>query len=379
MNTSALNTAAVAYQRRSVSLIMLHVLAALLPGIALYTLLIDSRLPGNLVLASVAALFFEAVLVAMRKRPVISCLKDASIVVAAVLLVLSVPQSLPVWQLLFGVFILCTLGKHVFGGLGHNPFNPAMVAYAVLIVSFPLSMTQWTTKLGFLDTRSSLNDSIDASQLYDWNSISSATPLDRLDTLKRSAKDSQANTGSKNELTINGGVDTGTDTDEKSASEAESGEGTKASASSMVLGSDWAWLSGAWLLGGLYLLFMRIISWQIPISVLGTLWILYAIHGLGASAEVIPASVALLSGAIMLGAFFIATDPVSSATSNPGKLLYGVGIGALCFVIREFSDYPEGFAFAVLLMNICVPLIDHGFTRNRISTSALQRNDEPPA
>ena len=343
MNTSTLNTTAVAHQRRSVSLIMLHVLAALLPGIVLYALLIDSRLPGNLVLATLAALFFEAVLVAMRGRPVMSCLKDTSIVVAAVLLVLSVPQSLPAWQLLFGIFILCTLGKHVFGGLGNNPFNPAMVAYAVLIISFPLPMTQWTTELGLLDTYQNLNDNTEVSHPQDWDSISSATPLDRLDTLKRSAQDSQA-------------VDADTQ-------------------STIVLDSDWIWLSAAWLLGGLYLLFMRIISWHIPISVLGTLWVLYTVYGLGANVPVIPATVALLSGALMLGAFFIATDPVSSATSNPGKLLYGAGIGALCFVIREFSDYPEGFAFAVLLMNICVPLIDHGFTRNRIITSSLRDKD----
>ena len=338
---------------------MLHVLVALLPGIALYTLLIDSRLPGNLVLASVAALVFEAVLVAMRRRPVISCLKDTSIVVAAVLLVLSVPQGLPAWQLLFGVFILCTLGKHVFGGLGHNPFNPAMVAYAVLIVSFPLPMTQWTSASGLLDTRQNLNDTIEVSHQLDWNSVSSATPLDRLDTLKRSAREllEEAGRSSESSLTL---VDSNTP-------------------SMIVLDSDWAWLSGAWLLGGLYLLFMRVISWHIPASVLGTLWIIYTVYGLGASAAVVPATVALLSGAIMLGAFFIATDPVSSAASNPGKLLYGAGIGALCFIIREFSDYPEGFAFAVLLMNICVPLIDHGFTRNRISTSSLRQNDEPPA
>ena len=106
------------------------------------------------------------------------------------------------------------------------------------------------------------------------------------------------------------------------------------------------------------------ISWRIPVAVLGTLWLAYLLYGASASISVIPAHVALLSGAIMLGAFFIATDPVSAATSNPGKLVYGVAIGLVCFVIREFSAYPEGVAFAVLVANMCVPLIDHLFTRN---------------
>ena len=140
------------------------------------------------------------------------------------------------------------------------------------------------------------------------------------------------------------------------------------------MNSDWLWLSVAWLFGGLYLLFMRIINWRIPFTLLATLWCLYALYTPIANVPILPASLALLSGAIMLGAFFIATDPVSAATSNPGKLVYAFGIGVLCFAIREFSAYPEGVAFAVLLMNMCVPLIDHAFTRNRVVINAASAN-----
>ena len=356
MSMMTLDTSAISHPRRSVASIMQHVIAALIPGIVLYTLTIDSRLPGNLLLASIAALVFEAVLVKLRNRSILPALRDSSVVLAAILLVLSVPQGLPNWQLVFGVFILCTLGKHVFGGLGHNPFNPAMVAYAVLIVSFPLSMTQWSTQNGLLDTvgrdnsQTSTQTSTQTTENQEshnkWDGVTSATALDRIRGLQRDVRDLS-------------------DEEAKNAS-AIPGE--------LVMSSDWLWLSVSWLLGGLYLLFMRIISWRIPVAFLATLWCLYALYAPIASVPALPATLALFSGAIMLGAFFIATDPVSAATSNPGKLVYAAGIGVLCFIIREFSAYPEGVAFAVLLMNMCVPLIDHAFTRNRVQINTASEN-----
>ena len=356
MSMLTLDTSAISHPRRSVASIMQHVIAALVPGIVVYTLTIDSRLPGNLLLASTAALVFEAVLVKLRSRPILPVLKDSSVVLAAILLVLSVPQGLPNWQLVFGVFILCTLGKHVFGGLGHNPFNPAMVAYAVLIVSFPLTMTQWSTQNGLLDTMGSDNSQLTIQTTAnkgthnEWDGITSATPLDRIRGLQREVHDLS---------------------DEKARN-------ASAIPSELVMNSDWLWLNTSWLLGGLYLLFMRIISWRIPVAFIATLWCLYALYAPTTSLPTLPATLALFSGAIMLGAFFIATDPVSAATSNPGKLVYAAGIGVFCFTIREFSAYPEGVAFAVLLMNMCVPLIDHAFTRNsvRISTASENTKDK---
>lgn len=368
MSILALDTGSIAHPRRSVSMIMRLVIVALLPGILLYSLIIDSRLPGNLLLASLSALMFEAALVRLRGRSVLPALKDTSVVVGAVLLVLCVPQGLPVWQLVFGVFVLCTLGKHVFGGLGQNPFNPAMVAYAVLIVSFPLNMTQWNTQNGLLDSvvAEQRQGTSDEQSANDWDGVSGATPLDRIRALKRDSRALQINDSgllpgtNRSTALYENSSDLATDDITQPPPDIKP--------SSLILDSDWLWLSVAWLFGGIYLLLMRVISWRIPASFLLTLVFLYMLYGVFSSVPVLPPLPALFSGAIMLGAFFIATDPVSAATSNPGKIVYGAGTGILCFVIREFSAYPEGVAFAVLLMNMCVPLIDHAFTRNRAMT-----------
>ncbi len=372
MSNLTLDTAAVTYQRRSVATIMLHVIIALVPGIALYALLVDYRILQNTVIACSAAILFECGFVWLRKRSILAAIKDTSVVLAAILLVLSVPQSLPTWQLITGVFILCSLGKHVFGGLGHNPFNPAMVAYAVLIVSFPLTMTQWSTEHGFLDLThdASINNDkppVNATANNNWDGVTSATPLDRLDAFQREYI-AQITTAGETEPTAHG-------TNEDSANSYVDHAIENYQISLLVTQSDWIWISGAWLVGGLYLLLMRVISWHIPVAVLASLWMLYTLYGLGSSGPVLPATIALFSGAIMLGAFFIATDPVSAATSESGKLVYATGIGILCFVIREFSAYPEGIAFAVLLMNMCVPLIDYAFTRNRIKRHAPRPSD----
>lgn len=303
---------------------MLQVMLALVPGTLLYAGLINYAVLVNLSIAVVSALVFEAALLALRKRPVIRTLKDGSIVLAAWLLVLCVPPHLPAWQLVVGIFIMCTLGKHLFGGLGHNPFNPAMVAYAVLLVSFPVTMTNW-------EAVSNKPRTVESTQ---WDGITSATPLDQISSIKRSISRQ----------------DTAADKPREDFSQ-------------LVMSSHWIWINACWLLGGIYLLIRRIISWHIPVSILGSLSILYLIVGSVSSNAILAVIPALLSGAILLGAFFVATDPVSSATSTHGKLLYGTGVGILCFVLREYSAYPEGFAFAVLLMNICVPLLDHVFTR----------------
>ncbi len=387
MSDVTLDTGSVAYRRRTVTSIMLHVIAALIPGIALYALLLDHRILFNLLIACGTALLFECLFVWLRRRAVLPTLKDASVVLAAILLVLSVPQSLPIWQLIFGVFIMCALGKHVFGGLGHNPFNPAMVAYAVLIVSFPLTMTQWTTELGFLDVDHNTivkadNELHAKAPLNAWDGVSGATPLDRLDAMQREyTREFKSSPGVTDVPDEEGAqVDNNTPFPTTPDTGTIINDETSHQAAQLILQSDWLWISCAWLAGGLYLLFMRVISWRIPVALLTSVWVLYLLYGLGSSGPVLPASVALFSGAIMLGAFFIATDPVSAATSDPGKLVYATGIGMLCFVIREFSAYPEGIAFAVLLMNMCVPLIDYAFTRNRLDSPAINLpHDKGPA
>ena len=322
------------YKKPTVGSTMLHVMAALLPGTVLYFFFIDSRIFVNLVIAIGLSITCEAICLALRKRPLLSHLTDGSVILATWLLVLCLPQSLPLWQLCIGVIILVTLGKHVFGGLGQNPFNPAMVAYAALLISFPVTMTSWSSHSTITLPSEALITS-ELSNVEAWDALSGATSLDRVRQLKRSS-----------ELT------TQTNTAEVSQRIQEH-----------YLSSPWSLVALAWIAGGLYLLLVRVISWHIPVSVIVTVLLLYVGSGiLGYSTLLTPISV-ILSGAIVLGAFFIATDPVSAPNSRAGQLIFGMAIGVITFIIREFSAYPEGFAFAILLMNMCVPVINHVSSR----------------
>ena len=347
MSTLAPDTRSIAYPQRRVRHIMMHVMLALLPGTLLQAWLINHRVLLILPVAILAALAFEALALRLRDKALRPALSDGSIIVAAWLLTLCLPPTLPLWQLLVGVFVLVMLGKHLYGGLGHNPFNPAMVAYAVLIISFPVTMTDWQTLQP---------EGNDTPQSVAWDGLSGATPLDQLRQLRLQQAGpglvTMADTASGSALSVDQAA---ADTQNRLASYPEI-------AQDLIMHSSWKWVNLAWLAGGLYLLMMRIISWQIPLAVLSGVTLMYV--GLAASGpgHALPLIPALLSGAIMLGAFFIATDPVTAAASRRGKLLYGVGVGILTVIIREFSSYPEGFAFAVLLMNTGVPRIDYLLT-----------------
>jgi len=314
------------YKKPSTRGIMLLVLLALLPGLLTYAFFISPLILINVVFAVAVALAFEALAVTLSRKNVAHTISDGSIALAAALLALSVPPMIPFWQLLVGVLIMVMLGKHVYGGLGHNVFNPAMVGYAALMVSFPQSMTLWfnhealsAISLGrLIDAKLGL--SILSSSLTNWDAITQATPLEHLRT---QALQNQTVTNSI--------------------------------ASNLNEQSNWLWVNGAFLIGGLFLLFKRIIQWQIPFGVLTSLAVLTLLF----SNSPMPTHLSLLSGAAIVGAFFIATDPVTTASSHAGRLIFGIGVGVITFIIREYGGYPEGFAFAILLMNMCVPLIDH--------------------
>lgn len=301
----------------------------------------------------------EAVALQLRGKQLLPSLSDGSIVLAAWLLALCVPPSLPLWQLLVGVVVMVMLGKHLYGGLGHNPFNPAMVAYAVLLVSFPVNMTHWPAAKLNANERNIASTSA-------WDALSGATPLDqlrqqRLNDRRAGLSDSTSSAATTRQSTSND--NTGTDGSGSTEPAApDSSSNYRKLAEYLILGSSWKWVNLAWLAGGIYLLLLRIITWHIPLAVLSGVTAVYSGLALFGSTTAMPLFPALLSGAILLGAFFIATDPVSAATSRTGKLVYGFGIGILCVVIREFSSYPEGLAFAVLLMNTTVPLLDYLLT-----------------
>jgi electron transport complex protein RnfD len=292
----------------SVSRIMLQVLLALVPVAAVQTWLYGPRPLWLVVIASATALACEALALWLRRRSPRPALADGSVLVTAALLALAVPPSLPVAPLVLGTAIAVLIAKHAYGGLGQNPFNPAMVGYAVLLVSFPMQMTQWPVPGA------------------PWDAVTGATALDAL------------RTGLRERYTMA----------EIFAGPAFGGIG--------ATGGEW--LNLAALAGGLYLLARRVIRWQIPVAMLLGIAVPAALsHQLDPGAYP-GAAFHLASGATMLGAFFIATDPVSAATSDRGRMIYGAGVGLLTWVIRSWGAYPDGVAFAVLLMNLAVPLLD---------------------
>jgi electron transport complex protein RnfD len=288
--------------------VMFQVLAALLPVLAVQVYLFGPRPLLLVAVAAVAALACEALALRLRRRSMQPCLRDGSVLVTAALLALAVPPTLPPGYLVLGVACAVLLAKHAYGGLGQNPFNPAMVGYAVLLVSFPLEMTRWPAP----------GD--------DWDAMTGATALDAL------------RTGLRQSYTMQ--------------------EIMAGPAFGRVGAAGGEWINLAALAGGLYLLARGLVRWHIPVAVLAGIAVpaaLFHTFDPGAHAS---ASFHLASGATMLGAFFIATDPVSAATSDRGRLVYGAGIGLLTWIIRSWGGYPDGVAFAVLIMNLAVPLID---------------------
>lgn len=316
----------------SVAQIMLNVLAALIPAIALYVWFYGPAILVSIALASVTALVVEALMLKLRNRPVAPFLSDNSALLTAWLLALSIPPLAPWWLVVVGTAFAISVSKHLYGGLGSNPFNPAMIGYAVLIISFPVHMTHWiapagigATQIGFADQLSYIfGGALPGGMGLD--AVTMATPLDTLKTqLHMSAQiDTVLNMPIFGHL---GGI-----------------------------GGEWVAL--AYLLGGLYLLAKRIISWHIPAAFLATLFAVAAIFHLIDPAHYVAPAFHLFSGAAMLGAFFILTDPVTSPTTPKGRLMFAAGAGLLTYLIRTFGGFPDGVAFATLLMNICVPLID---------------------
>ncbi|MDO9231931.1 MAG: electron transport complex subunit RsxD [Methylotenera sp.] len=316
----------------TVSIIMLKVLLALVPGIFAYAWIYGGGIIITIILATVTALLAEAAMLKLRQRPVKPHLMDLSAVVTAWLLALALPPLAPWWLVVVGTLFAIVIAKQLYGGLGYNPFNPAMIGYAVLLISFPIIMTKWPaplmlaeTKLGFLDQLQYIFGHILPAGVQ-VDAVTSATPLDYLKTQRM----------------LNHEVSSITQAPIFGVLGAKGGE----------------FVTGAYLLGGLYLVQQRIISWHLPTAFLAALTamslIFYAVN---------PAHYAnplfhLMSGASLLCAFFIITDPISGPTTPRGKLYFAAAAGVLTYLIRTYGGYPDGVAFAVLIMNMFVPLLD---------------------
>jgi Na+-translocating ferredoxin:NAD+ oxidoreductase subunit D len=323
----------------SVGLVMRRVVYAVVPGAAVMALLFGWGVLLNMLLAVTTALICEALMLRLRGRPTGPYLRDCSAVLAALLLALALPPLLPWWITVLGVAFGLIFGKHLYGGLGFNPFNPAMVGYVVLLISFPREMTLWPAPAFIGGTGPDLWQTLvyvfsgHFPDQLQFDAISRATPLDEVRVRLGQDESLQA---------IRGGPAFGT------------------------LGAHgWEWINLLFLAGGLWLLRCRVIGWQIPVGVLAGIAVPALLFSLIGPDQYPGAAFHLLAGGAMLGAFFIATDPVSAATTRRGRLYYGLGIGILTWVIRTWGGYPDGIAFAVLLMNMAAPLIDQ-YTRPRI-------------
>ncbi len=325
--------------QNSVSRVMLTLLLALLPGIFTMYLFFGGGIVINLVLAISTALVCETLVLVLRGLPVAATLSDLSAVVTAVLLALALPVIAPWWITVIGIAFAIIIAKQLYGGLGYNPFNPAMAGYVLLLVSFPRQMTAWPLPSELSSATLSFSDFfglIFFEQLpvsVSFDAITMATPLDTV----------------KTQLGLH-----------KTVAEIRTG-----AVFGGLAGKGWEWVSAAYLLGGIWLIQRRVIAWQIPLGMLSGLAIFALLCHLLDRVHYAPVQFHLFAGATMLGAFFIATDPVTASTTPKGRLVYGALIGVLVYIIRVWGGYPDAVAFAVLLMNLAAPTLDY-YTRPRV-------------
>ncbi|GFD68122.1 electron transport complex subunit RsxD [Alteromonas sp. KUL106] len=336
--------------RRDTGQVMRMVIYAMIPGMIAQSFFFGWGMLIQSVIAVVSALVIEGVILYLRKRPIERTLTDYSAVLTGLLIAISIPPTLPWWMTVTGVFFAIAVAKQVYGGLGFNIFNPAMIAYVVLLISFPAAMSLWlppATHAGitptFFDSVSLIftgftTSGYDVTQLKTIaDGVTMATPLD---TLKTDLTQGVTYTESLSKPIFDGGF-------------------------FEAAGAGWGIVSIVYLLGGLYLVKTRVISWHIPGGMLISVLICASLlHLINADYYASPLF-HLFNGAVMVGAFFIATDPVSASTTPKGRVIFGAAIGFWIVIIRTFGGYPDAVAFAVIIMNMAVPLIDY-YTRPRV-------------
>ncbi|MDF2179319.1 electron transport complex subunit RsxD [Aliiglaciecola sp. CAU 1673] len=297
-------------------------------------------------IAAAVALVTEIAILELRKRDFERAVADCSALLTALLLALCLPPLAPWWVTAIGAFFAIAVVKQLYGGLGFNLFNPAMAAYVMLLVSFPVAMTAWLPPQSLTMQDYSLWDALSViftgftTEGYSLEQLRAtadgftmATPLDSVKTA----------------------LGRGITFDEAIAKPAFEGEA----------GIGWFWVNMAYLAGGLVLLKAKAINWHIPVSMLAAIGLCAGALHLSSADTFASVWFHLFSGGTMLGAFFIATDPVSACTTNKGRLIYGALIGLWVVIIRTWGGYPDAIAFAVVIMNMAVPLLDY-YTRPRV-------------
>ncbi|VAW50738.1 Electron transport complex protein RnfD [hydrothermal vent metagenome] len=324
-------------QNTSVHDMMFMVIYALIPGTLTSIYFFGWGVLFNLAIAISICLVTEAIILKIRHRDVVNTLQDGSALLTACLLALALPALAPWWITAIASISAIAVAKHLYGGLGFNPFNPAMVGYIVVMISFPLEMTLWSAPLsvggGWPDFSTTFNwvflGVLPYGETID--SISMATPIDLIKTQLNQLHDIYETRSNEEYSALFSGLS----------------------------GTGWQWINLCFLAGGIWLIKKDVADWRIPTAFLISLVLISNVFTvIDYSTNSSPLFHAF-SGGTMLCAFFIATDPVTASTTPKGRWIYGIGIGALVYIIRNWGGYPDGIAFAVVLMNMAAPLIDY--------------------
>jgi electron transport complex protein RnfD len=312
------------HQEQTISRIMYDVIFAMLPAFAFSVYVFGLGALMVTLIAVLSAVLFEYLITKhlLKREPDIL---DGSAVVTGMLLAFNVPSNLPWWLIVLGSFVAIGIGKMSFGGLGNNPFNPALVGRVFLLISFPVQMTTWPAPF---ESRMSITDV-----------VTGATPLGFI-------KD-----GLKNGESL---VDLMQDVPRHMDFLLGMQPGSMGEISGLLL-----------IFGFLFLVFRKVITWHIPVIVIGTMFVFSGSLWLGNPDRFIDPLFHILTGGALLGAIFMATDYVTSPMTIRGVVIYSMGIGIITILIRVFGAYPEGISFAILIMNAFVPLLNKYFKPSR--------------
>ncbi|MGD9327602.1 MAG: RnfABCDGE type electron transport complex subunit D, partial [Cyclobacteriaceae bacterium] len=305
------------HQEQTISRIMWDVIFAMLPAFAFSVYVFGLGALMVTLIAVLSAVFFEYMISKhlLKREPDIM---DGSAVVTGMLLAFNVPTNLPWWLVVIGSFVAIGIGKMSFGGLGNNPFNPALVGRVFLLISFPVQMTTWPVPF---ESRMSITDV-----------VTGATPLG---FIKDGLKNGESLISLMQE--VPGHIDFFLGTQ----------PGSMGEISGLLL-----------MIGFLYMVIRKVITWHIPVIVIGTMFIFSGFLWLGNPDRFVDPLFQILTGGALLGAIFMATDYVTSPMTIRGIVIYSVGIGVITILIRVFGAYPEGISFAILIMNAFVPLLN---------------------
>ncbi len=302
-----------------VSKVMINVIIALLPACLVGIYVFGFGAFRVLLLTTLFCVIVESITLKLVGKSQYA-LKDGSAILTGILLAMNLSSNTPWWICLVGAMLAIVIAKQLFGGLGYNPFNPALVARVGLLIGFPSFLTSWAP------TRAMLDSAPDA--------LTCATPLYQIQ-----------------------------------ASLVSDGLDATSSATSFLYSNFDLFLGNipgcigetsalALLVGGIYLIVMKLIRWQVPVFYLGTVAVIACVHHLISPETTLTTTQHLFSGGLFLGAFFMATDMVTSPETKRGALVFAMGCGILTYVIRVWGAYPEGVSFSILFMNAFVPLID---------------------